>query len=99
MCVQISLQALDGQGNFNTMRLMGQYGKKPLHILLDSESTHNFIDTNTTLKLSCKVEKVSPMWVRVADGGQLKCDAVIRGPGLSEKCKVTHLLQICYYYP
>uniref|UniRef100_A0A803MY29 Uncharacterized protein n=1 Tax=Chenopodium quinoa TaxID=63459 RepID=A0A803MY29_CHEQI len=48
---RISLQALDGNCRFHTMRMRGKHGKHPLHILLDSGSTHNFVDTTTALKL------------------------------------------------
>uniref|UniRef100_A0A803KU08 Uncharacterized protein n=1 Tax=Chenopodium quinoa TaxID=63459 RepID=A0A803KU08_CHEQI len=75
---QISLQALDGVSTFHTMRMKGLIGKKCLHILLDTGSTHNFIDTPTALKLSYKVEGVPPMSVKVADGGQLRCDKVVK---------------------
>ncbi|XP_021773518.1 uncharacterized protein LOC110737466 [Chenopodium quinoa] len=78
-CAQISLQALDGNTTFHTMRMMGQFGRKSLHILLDSGSTHNFIDTSTALKSQCKVENMPPRWVKVADGGRIKCDAMIKG--------------------
>uniref|UniRef100_A0A803MLE0 Uncharacterized protein n=1 Tax=Chenopodium quinoa TaxID=63459 RepID=A0A803MLE0_CHEQI len=69
---------MDGYCSFNTMMMMEQHGKKPLHILLDSGSTHDFIDTPTAFKLNCKVEKVSPIWVKVADGGQLRYDAMTK---------------------
>lgn len=60
------------------MRMVGKHNRRSLNVLLDSGSTHNFIDTSTATRLNCKVEKVSPMWVKVADGGQLKCDAITR---------------------
>ena len=75
----ISVQALDGSSAFQTMRVVGHHGKKMIHILIDSGSTHNFIDFNRALRLDCRVEKTTPMWVRVADGGQLKCDSLIKG--------------------
>ena len=78
MCAQISLQALDGNCNFHTMRMVGQHNRRPLHVLLDSGSTHNFLDSTTAARLNCKIETVAPMWVKVADGGQLKCDSITR---------------------
>ena len=41
---QISMLALSGAQGFQTMRITGLYGKTPLHILIDSGSTHNFLD-------------------------------------------------------
>uniref|UniRef100_A0A803LUN6 PORR domain-containing protein n=1 Tax=Chenopodium quinoa TaxID=63459 RepID=A0A803LUN6_CHEQI len=43
---------LDGHSTFHTMRMKGLVGKKCLHTLLDIDSTHNFLDTPTALKLS-----------------------------------------------
>lgn len=77
-CAHISVQAMDGVLSFQTMRVSGHHGKKELHLLLDSGSTHNFIDMSKALKMDCNVERITPMWVRVADGGQLKCDSMIK---------------------
>lgn len=41
---QISINAMSGHSSFNTMRVNGHMGKKTLHILIDSGSTHNFLD-------------------------------------------------------
>ena len=38
----ISVNALTGTTSFRTIRVTGYYKKKPLHILIDSGSTHNF---------------------------------------------------------
>ncbi|KAG2303549.1 hypothetical protein Bca52824_032200 [Brassica carinata] len=40
----ISIHALNGSPAFNCMRLMAQYGKRKLHILIDPGSTNNFLD-------------------------------------------------------
>lgn len=52
--------------------------KKTLQLLLDTGSTHNFIDASKAMKLDCKVEAIPPMLVKVADGGQLQCNTMIR---------------------
>ena len=52
---------------------------KPLHILIDSDSTHNFLNTKMTKKLGCKVEEIGPMEVDVANGNSLACVAICRG--------------------
>lgn len=77
-CAHISVQAMDGMAAFQTMRVEAHHGKKTLQLLLDTGSTHNFIDTSKALKLDCKVEPMEPMWVKVADGGQLQCSSIIR---------------------
>lgn len=77
-CAQISLEAIEGITNFQTMRVTGHHGKKALQVLLDTGSTHNFIDMNSALKLDCRVEIITLMGVKVADGGQLVCDKIIK---------------------
>jgi len=44
----ISLQALQGMNSYQTMRVQGKVCSQPLHILIDSGSTHNFLDMTTT---------------------------------------------------
>uniref|UniRef100_A0A803N5L5 Retrotransposon gag domain-containing protein n=1 Tax=Chenopodium quinoa TaxID=63459 RepID=A0A803N5L5_CHEQI len=78
-CAHISVQAMDGVASFLTMRVEGHHGKKKLQLLLDSGITHNFIDANKALKLDCKVESITPLWVKVEDGNQLKCEQIIHG--------------------
>lgn len=43
--LQISIHALTGVSMFNTMRVTGYVKDKPIHILIDSGSTHNFLDS------------------------------------------------------
>lgn len=40
----LSLNALSGNQTFQTMRVKGLVGSKLFHILVDSGSTHNFLD-------------------------------------------------------
>lgn len=53
------------------MRVRGTQGKKNLYILLDSGSTHNFIDTRISDILGCKVEPAGRKQVAVADGSKI----------------------------
>ena len=66
----ISVNALTGVAKFRTMRVTGQVRKKPLHILIDSGSTHNFLDVNVAKKLGCKIEDMDLVSVIVADGAR-----------------------------
>lgn len=49
------------------MRVVGQYEKKKLHILIDTCSIHNFLDLNIAKELDCKLEMVKPMKVLAAN--------------------------------
>lgn len=69
---QISLNALNGVSYFQTLRVVGLCGNKhELHILVDSGSTHNFLDINMAKKLGCKIRNTCPLSVSVAGGRQL----------------------------
>jgi len=48
---QISINTMSGHSDFNTIRVSGHRGKKTLHILIDSGSTHNFLDEHLAKKL------------------------------------------------
>ncbi|KAD4586142.1 hypothetical protein E3N88_23743 [Mikania micrantha] len=53
--------------------IMGPIGTRPLHILVDSGSTHNFINNELAAKLHCSTIGVKAMKVTVANGNQLDC--------------------------
>ena len=61
------------------MRVTVFVKKRPLHILIDSGSTHTFLDIDMAKKLGCKVEKIGPMRVDVANGNSLAYVSVCKG--------------------
>ncbi|GKB15562.1 putative nucleotidyltransferase, ribonuclease H [Tanacetum coccineum] len=65
---QISLNAMTGVPSYQTMRVRGYVGKQLLHILVDSGSTHNFLDLSVARKMGCKMRKMCPLQVSVANG-------------------------------
>ena len=75
----ISLQAIQGVSSFQTMRVTAKVGSQPIHILIDSGSTHNFLDSSTAKKLRCELLKIPQLVVVVADRAQLKCQGMCRG--------------------
>lgn len=76
---QLSLQALNGVSHYQTMRVTGMHDKKMLHILLDSGSTHNFLDLDLAKKLGCKLEAISPLAVSSGGGHKLEAAFVCKG--------------------
>ncbi|XP_048492259.1 uncharacterized protein LOC125493205 [Beta vulgaris subsp. vulgaris] len=71
----ISVHALTGNQSFHTMRLIGVVNRdQPLHILVDSGSTHNFLDLDLAKKLGCCIETMEAQAVAVADGNHLACN-------------------------
>ncbi|KAF5472135.1 hypothetical protein F2P56_008875 [Juglans regia] len=76
----ISLQSMVGGGGPKTMRLMACIGKKKLIILIDTGSTHNFVDTVAAARCKLHVQLGQTINVKVANGQLLesmgKCVAV-----------------------
>ncbi|XP_058740833.1 uncharacterized protein LOC131613154 [Vicia villosa] len=75
---QLSLQALTGIANYHTMRVTGLHDKRLLHILLDSGSTHNFLDLEVAKSLGCKLEVISPLTVTGGGRHQLQAAFICR---------------------
>ena len=64
----ISVHALNSSPTYNCMRIMGQYGKRKLHIFIDPGSTHNFVDLQMAKVLGCNLKAIKPMTVLAASG-------------------------------
>lgn len=72
----ISIHALTGLPSFSTMRVKGAMGTRQLHILIDSGSTHNFLDVKLAKRLQCPVNPIQSLSVSVADGKELQCNQI-----------------------
>ncbi|KAG8372765.1 hypothetical protein BUALT_Bualt12G0100900 [Buddleja alternifolia] len=72
----VSLNSLLGTTDMNTLRIKGSVKGQDIHILIDSGSTHCFLDENTAHKLGCKLDYSTPMIVSVVDGSKMKTRAV-----------------------
>ena len=71
----ISLNAMGGVEDraHQTMRIMGKYKKKLLHILVDSGSTHNFLDLTVVKGLGYPLQAIDPVSISVANGQEMWC--------------------------
>ncbi|XP_020550197.1 uncharacterized protein LOC110012122 [Sesamum indicum] len=67
----VSLHAMKEHTNSKTLRFNGLVGDREILILIDSGSTHCFIDEKVVGTLGCEVEGITPMTVEVADGRRL----------------------------
>ncbi|GJR68291.1 retrotransposon-related protein [Tanacetum coccineum] len=65
---QISLNAMTGVPNYQTMRVKGHVKKQALHLLADCGSTHNFLDLHDARRLRCNMSKTCLLQVSVANG-------------------------------
>ncbi|XP_019253895.1 PREDICTED: uncharacterized protein LOC109232588 [Nicotiana attenuata] len=64
---EISLEAMKGSKGYKTLRIQGFTEQRPINVLIDNGSTHNFIDEQTAKRLGCKVYQMNPQDVLVAD--------------------------------
>ncbi|XP_071700601.1 uncharacterized protein [Rutidosis leptorrhynchoides] len=68
---QISLNALTGTSAYQTMRITGHVKKQRVHILIDSGSTHNFLDIEMAKRLGCQLKDIAPVQVMVPGGHKI----------------------------
>ncbi|GJW73776.1 putative mitochondrial protein [Tanacetum coccineum] len=76
---QISLNAISGVNTFQTMRVKGQINNKPVNILIDCGSTHNFLDVSTAKQMGCSIKESYPLQVTVPGGNFLTSNHVCKG--------------------
>lgn len=69
----ISLHALAGCSGPRTMRVKAVIGKRALVVLIDSGSTHNFVDQKLAHDLHMAVTPIDAFTVKVANGERLIC--------------------------
>ncbi|XP_019258306.1 PREDICTED: uncharacterized protein LOC109236565 [Nicotiana attenuata] len=74
----ISLQAFTGVTGYQTIRVTGYHKKRPLQVLIDTGSTHNFIDEEVSRKLGCKPSPIAEQSISVADGRRVQTASVCR---------------------
>eukprot|EP00253_Pinus_taeda_P017311 PITA_17311 len=70
----ISLHALVGISSPQTLKIRGFIKRRPVVVLIDSGSTHNFIHQRVVEAVHYFVRAVSNFQVQIADGGTMKCD-------------------------
>eukprot|EP00253_Pinus_taeda_P025407 PITA_25407 len=70
----ILLHALAVISSPQTLKIRGFIKHRPVVVLIDSGSTHNFIHQKVAEKMHCFVRAVSNFQVQIADGGTMKCE-------------------------
>eukprot|EP00253_Pinus_taeda_P016470 PITA_16470 len=70
----ISLYALAGISSPQTLQIRGFIKHRPVVVLIDSGSTHNFIHQKVTEVVHYFVRAVSNFQVQITDGGIMKCE-------------------------
>ncbi|KAH0652768.1 hypothetical protein KY289_030446 [Solanum tuberosum] len=77
-CMTISLQAFTGVTGYQTIRVTGYHEKRPLQILIDTCSTHNFIYEEMARQLGCKASTIMEQSISVADGRKVQTASICR---------------------
>lgn len=68
------MNAVSGSVSDNMLKLEGHLKGKPMTILIDNGSTHNFIDSKLVKDLKLPIILVPPLTVTIADGRKLVVD-------------------------
>jgi Retroviral aspartyl protease len=67
----VSMYANHSNPYTNTMRFKGKLGDKDVFALLDSGSTHSFVDPSVLIGQHCQVINTNPLIVMVANGSKM----------------------------
>ncbi|XP_057803459.1 uncharacterized protein LOC131018771 [Salvia miltiorrhiza] len=69
--VHVNLHSMVGGVSSKTMRVIGKIGDSPIRILLDTGSTLSFLQEKFAKMIGVKLEPVSPILIKVANGQKL----------------------------
>lgn len=67
----ISVHTLSGIQSYRTMRIKGIVKKTEINILVDSGSTHNFLDPRVAKRSGVRIHPTNPLTIIVADGTKI----------------------------
>nr|CAD1832615.1 unnamed protein product [Ananas comosus var. bracteatus] len=88
--IEVSVHALSGEKQQDTIKVQGEAKNKMLTILIDTGSTHSFIDLRTAKNIKAQMVSAAPLVVIVANGQ--KYLAVHQELHTGECCVLNH----CY---
>jgi len=93
---EISLNAITGTPTPKTMRLIGVLKNQQVIILIDSGSTHNFLDSKLAALLGLMPKNEEVIRVKVANGQEIVSSG--RNDGVPLNCKVLSftLISLCF---
>lgn len=76
--IQITYYALDGKIRPKTVRVLAQVGNKRIMMLINSGSSHNFIQLEVSKYLHLEFNTIDPFSVSIGNG-ELRCYKICRG--------------------
>ena len=71
--MEISMHALNGSLGCRTLKVTGYHSKKSLNILIDTGSSHNFIELQFVSQVGCEIRSTSPQLV-AEENGNMRVD-------------------------
>lgn len=74
---EISLHAIFGRTSGATKKLKGKLNSRDVILLVDSGSTHNFMEDALVTKLGLKVQQVTPFDVQIGNGNLVRCNCYV----------------------
>ncbi|KAK6773405.1 hypothetical protein RDI58_028643 [Solanum bulbocastanum] len=77
---KISIHAMNGIKGYRTLRLTGHCHKKALNILIDTGSTHNFMDSGLVARIGWKVSPCNWGDAGLADGNSVPINGICQSP-------------------
>jgi hypothetical protein len=75
--LSLSINALSGSLGDGTIRIRARVQNQVMLLLVDSGSSHTFINSNFVERLQCPTTLIPAVDVKIANGEQLQCDQVV----------------------
>ena len=75
---ELSFHAMEGSTSPTTIRFFGQVNRKPVNVLLDTGSTHNFIDPKVVQRTGLAVDQETSFSVTIAGDDKLQSEGICR---------------------
>jgi hypothetical protein len=77
-CCQLSVHALAGTEDVETLRLRAMVGSQVMLLLVDSGSSHSFVNSAFVARAGCDITPVDPVRVRVANGQFMSSTSAVK---------------------
>ncbi|RWV86717.1 hypothetical protein GW17_00051354 [Ensete ventricosum] len=68
------VHALAGYSNPHTMKVGGLLKHQPITVLIDTDSTNNFLNSKVATRLALQIKGCNKFDIKIADGRILNCD-------------------------
>uniref|UniRef100_A0ACD5W173 Uncharacterized protein n=1 Tax=Avena sativa TaxID=4498 RepID=A0ACD5W173_AVESA len=76
--LSLSIHAMAGTEGAETLKLWAMVGNQVLLFLVDSGSSHNFVNANLVDRLKCSVQQTKSIPVKIANGSYMHCSQMVQ---------------------